>query len=333
PDDPESAITETVLLARLRDGDDAAFGELYRRHVVAVRGFTRRLSIDGAEADDISAETFFRVLRALRRGAGPTENVRAYLLTVARRVCWEWQAARREVPTPDEDLDQGSQSAGGTSTAEQAVIAKAFCRLPQRWRAVLWHTEVEGERPAAVAARFGLSANAAAALARRARHGLRAAYLQEHVTAAQSSWRCRTVRDRLGSYTAGVVTGAQARRVRTHLRWCRHCRATHGQLREVFTALRSHAGALAALAPAGGAALAGTGGGAGSSVVGTVLAAVGTKLKVGVTSVVATTAGVVAAAPVAVDCHADQTVGMPDHRVQLTLASSSPATAASPREA
>jgi hypothetical protein len=31
------------------------------------------------------------------------------------------------------------------------MIARAFAPLPERWRAVLWHTEIEGARPADVA--------------------------------------------------------------------------------------------------------------------------------------------------------------------------------------
>ena len=58
------------------------------------------------------------------------------------------------------------------------MIARAFASLPERWQAVLWHTEIEGARPADVAPLLGLTANGVAALAYRAREGLRQAYLQ-----------------------------------------------------------------------------------------------------------------------------------------------------------
>lgn len=55
---------------------------------------------------------------------------------------------------------------------ERTMIARAFASLPERWQAVLWHTETEGARPAEVASLLGLTANGVAALAYRAREGL-----------------------------------------------------------------------------------------------------------------------------------------------------------------
>lgn len=322
PLEPVQHPAEAALLQRLRDGHDDAFGELYELHVGAVRRLARGLSADRSEADDITAETFFRVLQALRRGSGPRDSARAYLLTVARRVSWEWHAARREVPIPDDELTSRLGSAHEASTAEQVLIANAFSRLPERWRVVLWQTEVEGVQPAVVAPHFGLSPNATAALARRARMGLRAAYLQAHVATREEPGRCRTVLDKLGGYTTGMVTGSQARKVRAHLRRCPTCRSTHGQLRDVFSSLRTHAGALAVLVPAGGLAMAGAGSGAAGSAASTALVALGTKLKVGVALASTTAAGALVAAPVVVDWNAEQTISMPNHRVELTLAPS-----------
>lgn len=312
--------------ADYRDADEKAneaFGELYERHVGAVRGVARTLSTDSAEAEDITAETFFRVLQALRRNAGPRDSARAYLLTVARRVCWEWQSARREVPTPDTELAEQLGPAGETSTVERTVIARAFSRLPERWRVVLWQTEVEGVKPALAAPHFGLNSNATAALARRARLGLRAAYLQEYVTAVREAGQCRTIRDKLGGYTVGMVTGTQARRVRAHLRRCPACRAAHGQLRDVFAELRVHADALVVLVPAGALAAAGAGSGAGGSAASAALLTAGAKLKIGLAVAATTAAGAMAATPVALDWHAEQTIGMPNHGAELPLATSS----------
>ncbi|WP_166677785.1 sigma-70 family RNA polymerase sigma factor [Amycolatopsis arida] len=298
-----SAADEPALLQRLRDGEDAAFGELFELHAAAVRRLALSLADDPAEADDIVAETFFRVLQALRRGAGPRDNVRAYLLTVARRVSWEWHGARRDVPVTDDELTTraGAGADSQTRAAEHSLISRAFSSLPERWRSVLWQTEVEGEQPAVVAPHFGLSPNATAALARRARLGLRAAYLQAHLAVNRSSDGCRTVVEKLGGYTAGSVTGAEARKIRAHLLVCPSCRSTQAELKDVCAALRVHASALVALVPvsalaigtvsgtgavgtsaigtgaAGAAAAAGTG----AASAGGIALAVGTKAKVG----------------------------------------------------
>jgi RNA polymerase sigma factor (sigma-70 family) len=238
---------DRALLARLRAGDDGAFGELFARHGSAVRGYAFRYTNDIADAEDLAAEAFFRVLLAVRRGHGPDNNVRGYLLTVVRRVAAESRVRRRDVPTPDEALNRVPEPTGDrmASHAEANLIARAFASLPQRWRSVLWQMEVQGERPAVVADQFGLSANATAALARRARVGLRAAYLQAHVASATGPSSCRTVVDKLGAYTAGSLRGRAALQVRGHLAGCASCRALHTELADVCAGLRRHAGQFA----------------------------------------------------------------------------------------
>jgi RNA polymerase sigma factor (sigma-70 family) len=243
----DAAQEDRALLQRLRAGEDSAFGELFARHSAAVRRLAFGLVNDRAEAEDLTAEAFFRVLQAIRRGAGPVDNVRGYLLIVARRVAWEWQARRRDVPVSDEELSHRAGSNPDTTGAatERNLITRAFASLPERWRSVLWKVEVEGERPAVVANNFGLSANATAALARRARQGLRAAYLQAHLEVECGSTGCRQVLEKLGAYTAGSVTGSERRRIRSHLAGCASCTAMHDELREVCSGLRAHAGMLA----------------------------------------------------------------------------------------
>jgi RNA polymerase sigma factor (sigma-70 family) len=245
----ETAEDDRALLERLRAGEDAAFGELFARHSAAVRRLAFGLVSDRSEVEDLTAEAFFRVLQAIRRGSGPVDNVRGYLLIVARRVAWEWRTRRRDVPVSDEELTHraGADPDTAGQSTERNLITRAFTSLPERWRSVLWKVEVEGERPAVVATNFGLSANATAALARRARQGLRAAYLQAHLTAERSTTaRCRDVLEKLGAYTAGSIRGSERRRIRVHLAGCPSCASMHAELRDVCSALRAHAGVVAA---------------------------------------------------------------------------------------
>ncbi|WP_410607412.1 sigma-70 family RNA polymerase sigma factor [Amycolatopsis sp. lyj-109] len=300
PPPAASESDEQALLQRLRNGENAAFGELFELHAAAVRRLAQSLAADRSEAEDITAETFFRVLQALRRGAGPRDYVRAYLLTVARRVSWEWHGARRDVPVSDDELTFRAGAGADTHarTAEHTLITTAFTSLPERWRTVLWQTEVEGEQPAMVAPHFGLSANATAALARRARQGLRAAYLQAHLSVNRGPDSCRAVVEKLGGFTAGSVTGAEAERIKAHLHGCPSCRATQDELRDVCSSLRAHAGVLVLLVPAA-ASVGGSGvlAGLGATVKGVL---VGSKVKIGLA--LASTAAVgavgVAAGPV-----------------------------------
>ncbi|MGC7093098.1 sigma-70 family RNA polymerase sigma factor [Amycolatopsis lurida] len=293
---PPPLSGEPALLQRLRDGEDAAFGELFELHAAAVRRLALGLASDRSEAEDITAETFFRVLQALRRGSGPRDNVRAYLLTVARRVSWEWHGARRDVPVSEDELTHraGAGADAHARTAEHTLITRAFTSLPERWRTVLWQTEVEGEQPAVVAPHFGLSANATAALARRARQGLRAAYLQAHLSVHRGADGCRAVIEKLGGYTAGSVTGTEARRIQAHLLGCASCRATADELREVCSSLRAHSGVIVLLLPASALTLEGLQ--AGGLLAGLKGLLVGSKMKVGMALASTAAAGVVGVA-------------------------------------
>ncbi len=247
----ESPVDDGTLLRLVRAGDDSAFAALFARHAAAVRGYALRCCADVVDAEDMAAEAFFRVLQAVRRGSGPADNVRGYLFTVVRRLAAEWSLRKRDVPVADDELGRQLEAARPAAVASRAdlqLIAAAFTTLPRRWRAVLWRVEVEGERPAAAASHFGLSPNATAALARRARQGLRAAYLQAHLAPAGGATECRTVVAKLGAFTAGQVTGTEATRIRDHLGGCRSCQVLHAELEDVCAGLRRHASALAPLA-------------------------------------------------------------------------------------
>ena len=102
-------------------------------------------------------------------------------------------------------MPPGSSSAADAQAearAEARLIVRAFSRLPERWRTVLWRLEVEGRAPAEVAPMFGLSANGVSALAMRAREGLRQAYLQEHI-GTNIPAACRTYAEELGAGARG----------------------------------------------------------------------------------------------------------------------------------
>jgi len=166
---------------------------LYVEHAPAARGLALSM-VPPDVADDIVAEAFARVLAAIRAGGGPDHAFRPYLLAAVRNLANDWIAARRRVTVigdmGEEPGDRSAPLISGFSRdaateaedrAEARLIVRAFSRLPERWRTVLWHLEVEGKSPADVAPTFGLSSNGVSALAVRAREGLRQAYLQEHI--------------------------------------------------------------------------------------------------------------------------------------------------------
>lgn len=261
---------DAELIAAVRAGDTEAYGVLFERHVDAARRLSRQL-VSGPDVDDLVAEAFGRVLSVLQRGGGPDLAFRAYLLTAVRRLHVDRIRAASRLHTTD-DLTPFDPGVPFHDTAvegfETTAAARAFASLPERWQLVLWHTEVEGQRPADIAPLLGMSANAVAALAYRAREGLRQAFLSMHVQSLEDD-ECEWVHQHLGGYVRGGVSRRDATRIEEHLAQCRPCAAIHLELTEVNDGLAG------LLAPAllGGLAAAYVASGSGSvGVGGTVLA-------------------------------------------------------------
>ena len=229
------ADSDTGLLAAVRAGDTAAYGTLYERHHTAARKFAFGLVHAPADVDDLVAETFAKVFATLRAGRGPLVAFRAYLHTTMRHLCYQRARRDRRLEFTDDltRYDPGEPfSDPALDRLERSFAAAAFRQLPQRWRDVLWETEVEGSTPAELAPRMGLTPNAVAVLAHRAREGLRSLYLQQHVTVAEHP-ECRWAGERLGGQVRGRLAARDAQRMHTHLAWCAECRSRLAEIREV----------------------------------------------------------------------------------------------------
>ncbi|WP_185446828.1 sigma-70 family RNA polymerase sigma factor [Kribbella qitaiheensis] len=233
------APSDAELIARVRAGDLEAYGELFGRHHHAAVRMARQL-VPANDADDLASDAFAKVLDALRGGGGPDLSFRAYLLTTVRRVHVDRIRAGRKVQSTDDiaayERDPETFEDPTVTGFESGAAAKAFASLPERWQAVLWHTEVEGEKPAAIAPLLGLTANGVSALAYRAREGLRQAYLQQHLADVAGD-RCRWTTERLGAYVRGGLTKRENHNVREHLDDCAQCTAVYLELVEINSAL------------------------------------------------------------------------------------------------
>ena len=236
-----SLVSEDELLDRAREGDRSAFGTLYLRHRDAARKVAGMCASSAADAEDAVAEGFARVFAALPRMAGRQIAFRPYLLTCVRNAATDRLRRERRI-----DLRDQMPETAGTSQAddmallglERNLVGEALQALPARWRTVLWLTEVEGLSPAEVSRRIGIKPNAVAALAYRARKGLREAYLQAHLK-AEASEECRATVSRLGNYVRGDLAEKERVAVQTHLDACAKCRCRRDELTDVNATLRN----------------------------------------------------------------------------------------------
>jgi RNA polymerase sigma-70 factor, ECF subfamily len=68
-----SNLSDAELVARAREGDAQAFGQLVHRHQLRIQRLALHLLRDRAEAEDVMQETFIRAYRALARFDGRSE--------------------------------------------------------------------------------------------------------------------------------------------------------------------------------------------------------------------------------------------------------------------
>lgn len=238
----EQPASDERLLTAVRNGDSAAFAELYERHRGAALAVARMHSRTESDAQDLVSEAFTRVLGLLREGKGPREFLRAYLVTAVSRLAAdranELTRTRPEDPQPNGPLDRVELFDDTVvRQVDSAVVARAFASLPERWQEILWYLEVEGRRPRQVAGVVGAQPNAVSALGKRAREGLRAAYVQEHVS-ARALAECREFSSQLGAFTRGALTPPRTKAVQDHLDGCRRCAAEYLQLQDLGLGLR-----------------------------------------------------------------------------------------------
>ncbi len=264
-------LTDPELISRVREGDVGAYGTLFSRHVDAATRLARLL-VGGPDADDLVSEAFVKVLNVLLAGGGPDVAFRAYLLTSVRRLHVDKMRGQQRLTTTGDmtPYDPGVPFADPAIAGfEGGAAAKAFASLPERWQMVLWHLEVENQKPADIAPLLGMSANSVSALAYRAREGLRQAFLNMH-SGDLTSDECRETNELMGAYVRQALSRRDTAKVEDHLDQCRRCTAVYLELAEVNTSLAgllgpALLGGMAAAYLGGGAVgVAGAGAGAGA---------------------------------------------------------------------
>jgi DNA-directed RNA polymerase specialized sigma24 family protein len=233
-------IGDAELIRATAAGDAAAYATLRERHEPAARSLARQLVTDPAGADEVVSETFSRLHGVIRGSGGPEAAVRPYLLAAVRRVAGERSGGQ---PGATADNEAGRPSPGEplpgdlAAEAESEPLARAFLSLPERWRAVLWHAEIEQAGPGQAAVVLGLTAQGVAELGEQARAGLSRAYLKLYL-AGVTREDCRSAAGKLDLHLSGAARGHKEGKVQRHLHGCRACRAVAVELAGLGRSLR-----------------------------------------------------------------------------------------------
>ncbi len=164
------------LMARIADGNEAAFRMLCDRHAARAAALARRYLGSDADAEEVAQEAFLRVWRAAPRWQ-PTASFRTWFHRIVVNLCLNH---RRRVPHAA--LDEAGDPADPGPDAEAELVARherarltaAITALPDRQRAVVLLTYWEGLSNSRAAEVLGTTVGGVETLLVRARKALRA---------------------------------------------------------------------------------------------------------------------------------------------------------------
>ena len=143
-----------MLVARAREGDRDAFGELYRTHLPAVARLIRfRL---GVEDEDATAEVFLRAWRGLGTYRDTGVPCAGWLFGIARHVAVDELRARGRVEPREQPPDRTVEP----MTTELVTLRDALERLPTEQRQVIELKYLVGLTNDEVAAAMGTTSGA-----------------------------------------------------------------------------------------------------------------------------------------------------------------------------
>lgn len=152
--EPDGREHERALVARAKDGDQDAFGTLYREHAAAVSRVVRfRL---GREDEDAVSEVFLRAWRGLSTYRDTGVPFAAWLYGIARHVAVDVLRASARTEPRAELPDMGVDP----MTAELLTLHDAIEQLPTEQRQVIELKYLVGMSNAEVAAAMDTSTGA-----------------------------------------------------------------------------------------------------------------------------------------------------------------------------
>ena len=155
---------DEITIARARAGDEAALEALFRRFETPVYTLARRLTGSTHDAEDVLQETFFEVVRNIRRFRGDG-SLAGWIRKVAASKAFmrlRRRSAHGEEELSDDLADTAWASPGRSApaaAADRVDLEAALALLSDTARAVIWLHDVEGYSHDEIAVMAGRTAS------------------------------------------------------------------------------------------------------------------------------------------------------------------------------
>ncbi len=244
-----SPPADIELVQAYQDGNVEAFDQLYLRYHQAIHALTNRLVRDPLLAEDLTQETFFRVLRSLNR-VDESFNFSAWIHRIATNLCYDELRRRKRGQAPaGEEGPRASNPLMGVEDPEEVLgtiaskdpsghpedalamrelrreVWDVAARLPKNYRTILSLRELQGLTYAAIAAVMGLSESAVETLLHRARRRFKAEYIYLTFVEASGEERCDALQELLLGFGVRSLKRDQRAVIKGHIDTCGECLA------------------------------------------------------------------------------------------------------------
>lgn len=195
---------ESLLLSRLRAGEEAAFDDLVRLAGGRLLAVARRMLSREEDAEDAVQEAFLSAFKSLDRFDSRSQ-LTTWLHRITVNVCLMRLRSQRRRGGPERSIDEllptfvedGHQTrstpnwkpiaTSGIETGEIREIVRArINELPEQYRVVLMLRDIEELSTEETAAALGITANAVKTRLHRARQALRA-LLEPHFSTTETT--------------------------------------------------------------------------------------------------------------------------------------------------
>jgi RNA polymerase sigma factor (sigma-70 family) len=245
------------LVEAVRDGDDAAFEELYRRYERRIGAFVFGFVRDEGRAEDVTQEAFFSALRRIRQ-TDTDISFRPWIYEIARNAAIDLH--RRTSRTEEVSISEHEalrptdrRRLVGSAAPESALADKqrlehlsgAFDELSESHHRILVLRELEGLSYREIGEQMELTAPAVESTLFRARRRLEHEYSE-----IDTGRRCDAMGPVIAKLAEGLGSSRDRSRLARHARRCNLCRRRARELGvEPIDRARSIAARAAALIP------------------------------------------------------------------------------------
>lgn len=179
-----SSRDDALLIKRAKEGEPAAFAEIYTRHHDAVYAYVYFRVNDARLAEDLAGEVFVRMVEKIDGFTYRGRPILAWLYTIARNLLVDHQRQRAKANHQPLDERLVAGEAGPEEITTQNLtrdcLARCLRHLTEDQQLVILHKLLEGRSNAEVADLLGKTEGAIKSLQHRALASLRRAVLKEH---------------------------------------------------------------------------------------------------------------------------------------------------------